>query len=162
MVDPTLHFRPAYPVQQPLSMRSLPPASTHSSTALHIQQNHPQSYLYQSPPRPPLSFPSQYHPSNDYCVGHVLGINSPGTTNYTCIGAPVGPNSLGSTNNSIGENGVSSTMHTSASNGHQVSIIQDDGLSWGMRGFGGTSHQQLQQPARLDLSLAINRFQDRF
>ncbi|KAL9663798.1 hypothetical protein QQ045_019189 [Rhodiola kirilowii] len=155
-VDPNLHFRPAYPVQN-VSMRL--PTSTHSSNVLPLQHNPPQPYLYPSPPTRP--YPPQYnHPSaNDYFVGHVLETAAPESTNYTCIGAPVGPTGFGSTN-SVREIGTTGHL-TSVSNGY-YHVNQEDGLGWGsMRGFGGTSHQQL-QPTRLDLSLAINRFQDRF
>uniref|UniRef100_A0A7N0U372 C2H2-type domain-containing protein n=1 Tax=Kalanchoe fedtschenkoi TaxID=63787 RepID=A0A7N0U372_KALFE len=164
VLDPTLHFRPAYPVQQPVSMRL--PASTQSSTLL--QPNPHQPYLYPSPPRPHFIpyHPSQYHPStNDYCVGHVLGTTGPEATNYTCIGAPIGQTGFGSANGGR-ENGTSVHHHGTSVANCQHNGNQEEGLSWGMRGFlGGASsaHQQLHPATRLDLSsTSANRFQDGF
>ncbi|XP_039068808.1 zinc finger protein JAGGED-like [Hibiscus syriacus] len=93
--DPNLPFRPVCPPRlfSGSSPTPMPP---------------PQPYLHQSPSLLDSSHPSQYptHGTNDYYVGHVLGINSSLSrsqyhqqnlsylsgpdSNYACIGAPVG------------------------------------------------------------------------
>ncbi|XP_057426901.1 zinc finger protein JAGGED-like [Lotus japonicus] len=133
-----------------------------SSSTTHIPPPPPpsQPYLYASPSRPPVTFPSHnfpQHPVNhDYHLSHVMSSTNHqpyaghhnnmnyagGESSYTCIGAPVGQGFPG--------NGV---KDMSLQN-------QEEGLNWG-RSYSGASSQHLQH--RLDPpTSAINRFQDGF
>ncbi|KAI4313920.1 hypothetical protein L6164_026862 [Bauhinia variegata] len=132
-----------------------------------------QQYLYTSPSRHIMSFPSHYpqhgHPVNDYYVGHVLGSSTTQpyghshhhnmnyvsgaapaaeSSSYTCIGAPVGQGFTA---------GAGRGSDVAGGGGKDVSLQnQDEGLNWG-RSYSGSAAQQ-----RLDHPSAINRYQDGF
>lgn len=126
--------------------------SASSSSSTHIPPPPPQPYLYASPSRPAVSFPTPQFPQhavNDYYVGHVLSSTSThqnyaaaagsesGGGSYTCIGAPVGQ----------GFGGKDGSVQNQDEEGRT--------LNWG-RSYSGAQHH------RLDPASAINRFQDGF
>ncbi|KAF1879165.1 hypothetical protein Lal_00047837 [Lupinus albus] len=129
----------------------LPRYFSASSSSTHIPPPPPPpptaQYLYASPSRPPVSFPSHFPPQhtvNDYYVGHVLnpihhnymsvaGSGGGDSDSYTCIGAPVGQGFSG------GGGGKDGTLQN-----------QEEGLNWG-RSYSGAA-----------AGSAINRFQDGF
>jgi hypothetical protein len=101
------HHHPTMPLRFPTSFS----AASGSSSSIHVQPPPPQQqqhYLYASPSRPTMSFPThlipQHHQTNDYhrMTHHVMSNNSHhnmnyvaagasgGESSYTCIGAPVG------------------------------------------------------------------------
>ncbi|XP_019180329.1 PREDICTED: zinc finger protein JAGGED-like [Ipomoea nil] len=94
--DPTLQYRSIYPT------RLFSGTSTNTLIPTPPPPGQPppvQPYVYASPPRLQVSFPSSHYPVNDYFVGHVLPTTqsspsyasaAPPETSYTCIGAPVG------------------------------------------------------------------------
>nr|GMD38031.1 zinc finger protein JAGGED-like [Ipomoea batatas] len=94
--DPTLQYRSIYPTRlfSGTSTNTLVPTPPPAGQPPPVQP-----YVYASPPRLQVSFPSSHYPVNDYFVGHVLPTTqsspsyasaAPPETSYTCIGAPVG------------------------------------------------------------------------
>lgn len=94
--DPTLQYRSIYPTRlfSGTSTNTLIPTPPPAGQPPPVQP-----YVYASPPRLQVSFPSSHYPVNDYFVGHVLPTTqsspsyasaAPPETSYTCIGAPVG------------------------------------------------------------------------
>ncbi|XP_045807475.1 zinc finger protein JAGGED-like [Trifolium pratense] len=107
------HHHPTMPLRFPTSF-SAATAAAASSSSIQVPPQQPshqvQQYLYASPSRPTMSFPThlipQHHQINDYrrMTHHVMSNNnshhnmnyvaaasaSGGESSYTCIGAPVG------------------------------------------------------------------------